>query len=59
MRGVTPSLPQHVFMAWCLVKHRVFSEINAPLLWISHTRFVLLAAGKELVTLTVMQGLAN
>jgi hypothetical protein len=22
MRGATPPLPQYVFMAWCLVKHR-------------------------------------
>jgi hypothetical protein len=22
MRGAIPSLPQYVFMAWCLVKHR-------------------------------------
>jgi hypothetical protein len=22
MRGAIPPLPQHVFMAWCLVKHR-------------------------------------
>jgi hypothetical protein len=22
MRGAVPSLPQYVFMAWCLVKHR-------------------------------------
>jgi hypothetical protein len=24
MRGAIPSLPHYVFMAWCLVKHRVF-----------------------------------
>jgi hypothetical protein len=22
MRGATPPLPQYIFMAWCLVKHR-------------------------------------
>jgi len=22
MRGAIPPLPQHVYMAWCLVKHR-------------------------------------
>jgi hypothetical protein len=25
MRGVIPLLPQYVFMAWCLVKHRDFT----------------------------------
>jgi hypothetical protein len=25
MRGAIPLLPQYVFMAWCLVKHRDFS----------------------------------
>jgi hypothetical protein len=25
MRGAIPPLPQYVFMAWCLVKHRDFT----------------------------------
>jgi hypothetical protein len=23
MRGVTPPFPENVFMAWCLIKHRI------------------------------------
>jgi hypothetical protein len=31
MRGTIPPLPQYVFMAWCLVKHRDNVPLPLPL----------------------------
>jgi hypothetical protein len=35
MRGAIPSLPQYVFIAWCLVKHRELIVYLAGLLALS------------------------
>jgi hypothetical protein len=39
MRGTIPPLPQYVFMAWCLVKHRDnFTFTNASMEFLFDTR---------------------
>jgi hypothetical protein len=38
MRGPIPPLPQYVFMAWCLVKHR--DNFTLPLPYLTLVRYL-------------------
>jgi hypothetical protein len=51
MRGVIPPLPQYVFMAWCLVKHRDFTLSLLPLSLIHRKYFSIMANNAKFIRL--------